>query len=59
MNFNNLFVVSHLFAYYSQKDIRPALEDYFQSKVLNSLFMADKALLILDDSFANMDFDEK
>lgn len=36
-----------------------ALEDYFQSKILISPFMANNALIKLDHSFVDMDFDRK
>lgn len=44
INFNILFVVSRLFAYYTWKYVCSVLEDYFHYKVLINPVMADKGI---------------
>lgn len=56
LNLRAFCVVSWMFSRDPWQKVKQASEGYLQSKVLTNLFMVDKALVKIDDSFSEMKF---
>lgn len=59
VNFSMIKVVSRLCAHYSWGNIQKALEIYLKTKVSINPFMADKAIILLEDKWSNLTFPSK